>query len=72
MKQSWSSEKLAHNSINVCRCMDRLNMLSYWVPTMVMGCSTLQSRKKYIYYIYHFISFLLILYYLEWLNGFIY
>ena len=48
MSQSWTNKKTQHQSVNVCWCMDRLNMISYWIPTVILSYPTLVERKRYV------------------------
>ena len=48
MGQAWTNPKTQHLSMNINLCMDRLNMVSYWVPTMILGAGTLAARVEYV------------------------
>lgn len=52
MNQNWTNAKTKHKAMNVCWCMDRLNMTSFWVPTMVLSSPTVLGRKKYVNFLF--------------------
>ena len=45
LNQAWSKEKLKYRAPHVVALMDRLNKLSYWIPSLVLSRERLQDRK---------------------------
>src|SRR3990167_5330502 len=51
MKQAWNSAKLRYRSMYVNFTMERLNLISYWVPTVILSFPTVQNRRKYVVFL---------------------
>jgi son of sevenless-like protein len=46
LDQAWSKERLKHRAPNVCAMTEWFNIISNWVTSKILECSTIRARRE--------------------------